>query len=71
MATIPAPVTTRVITVAGGNLFELAARYLGDATQWNRIAALNGLTDPILSGLVTLKLPQTSAAAGNGGILGV
>jgi len=27
-----------IITVAGGNLYQLALQYLGDATQWNRIA---------------------------------
>jgi hypothetical protein len=58
------------IQVAGGNLFQLAAQYLGDATQWNRIAELNGLTDPFLAGPVTLALPPVSTSAGNGGILG-
>jgi nucleoid-associated protein YgaU len=62
---------TRVITVAGGNLFALAAQYLGDATQWNRIARLNGLRDPTLTGIVTLSIPDVNAAAGNGGLLGV
>ena len=53
-------------TVAGGDLFRLALRFLGDATQWNRIAALNGLSDPVLKGLVTLQLPAVDAAAGGG-----
>lgn len=56
----------RTITVAGGDLFHLAAEYLGDATQWNRIAQLNGLDDPMLSGLVTLLVPDVDAAAGGG-----
>ena len=59
------------ITIAGGNLFAIAAQYLGDATQWNRIAALNGLTDPVLTGITTLTLPSViKAGGGNGGILG-
>lgn len=62
--------TTTTIQVSGGNLFMLAAKYLGDATQWNRIATLNGLTDPMLTGITTLKLPPVDANAGNGGILG-
>ena len=62
---------TRVITVAGGNLFALAAQYLQDATQWNRIARLNGIRDPMLVGIVTLKIPDVNASAGNGGLLGV
>lgn len=56
----------RSVTVAGGDLFHLAAEYLGDATQWNRIAQLNGLSDPVLSGLVTLLMPDVDAAAGGG-----
>jgi hypothetical protein len=58
------------ITVAGGNLFQIAAQYLGDATQWNRIAALNGLWDFVITGTVTLKIPPVNNAAANGGILG-
>lgn len=54
------------ITVAGGNLFAIAARQLGDATQWIRIAQLNGLTDPALSGVVTLNIPQVDPNAGGG-----
>ena len=46
-----------VVTVAGGTLFRLAMVHLGDATQWDRIAGLNGLDDPVLTGLVTLRLP--------------
>lgn len=53
-------------TVAGGDLFRVALRALGDATQWNRIAALNGLTDPVVSGLVTLQLPPVDNTAGGG-----
>lgn len=54
------------ITVAGGNLYALAAVHLGDATQWIRIAQLNGLSDPVLNGLVTLVLPPVDRGAGGG-----
>lgn len=67
--TITSRVTARSITVAGGNLFQIASAYLGDATQWNRIAALNGLIDPVLTGVVTLSLPPFDPGAGNGGVL--
>lgn len=67
MAVITA-VALRTVTVAGANLFALAAQYLGDATQWNRIAQLNGLTDPVVAGVMTLKIPPVGA--GNGGVLG-
>lgn len=56
----------RTVTVAGGNLFRIAAEQLGDATQWNRIARLNGLSDPVLVGVVVLKLPAQDASAGGG-----
>lgn len=56
----------QVVTVSGGNLFQVAAQYLRDATQWVRIAQLNGISDPWLSGLVTLKLPPVDASAGGG-----
>lgn len=54
------------VTVAGGDLFRLALQYLGDATQWDRIAVLNGLDDPVLDGLMTLALPGVDASAGGG-----
>ena len=50
-----APMNT--VTVAGGNLFRVAAEQLGDATQWIRIAQLNGISDPMLSGVVVLADP--------------
>ena len=54
------------LVVAGGDLFRLALQQLGDATQWNRIAALNGLKDPLLVGLNTLKIPAADPTAGGG-----
>lgn len=56
----------QTLTVAGGNLFQLSAQYLGDATQWIRIAQLNGLSDPMLLGLTTLLVPDLDASAGGG-----
>lgn len=47
----------RSIDVVGGNLFEIASRELQDATQAVRIAALNGLSDPMLVGPITLLIP--------------
>lgn len=54
------------VTVVGGNLFAVAATYLGDATQWIRIAQANDLSDPVLSGVVTLVLPPVDQSAGGG-----
>jgi L-ascorbate metabolism protein UlaG (beta-lactamase superfamily) len=56
----------QTIQVAGGNLFRVAMTYLGDATQWVRIAQLNGLSDPMLSGTVTLRIPPVDPGAGGG-----
>jgi hypothetical protein len=61
--------TTQTVTVAGGNLFALAALYLNDATQWIRIAQANRLSDPQLTGVNTLIIPPVNPAAG-GGIAG-
>lgn len=62
----------RTIQVAGGDLYRLAATYLGDATQWTRIAQANGLSDPVLAGVATLKLPAADAGATSvgGGVAG-
>lgn len=56
----------QTLTTAGGNLFQIAAASLGDATQWVRIAELNAISDPFLHGLVTLKLPDPEPGAGGG-----
>jgi nucleoid-associated protein YgaU len=56
----------QVVTVNGGNLFQLASVYLGDATQWVRIASLNDVLDPFLQGLVTLNIPDVDPEAGGG-----
>ncbi|MCB5944116.1 LysM peptidoglycan-binding domain-containing protein [Acidocella sp. KAb 2-4] len=58
--------TNRIVVVAGGNLFALAAKYLNDATQWIRIAQANQLSDPVLSGVMTLVIPPVDSAAGGG-----
>ncbi len=61
----------KTLTVAGGNLFRIAAEQLGDATQWLRIAQLNNLIDPMLTGalsngVVTLRIPNHAPQAGGG-----
>ncbi len=56
----------RSITTTSDTLFAVAARELGDATQWIRIAKLNRLTDPMLRGVVTLNLPPVDPNAGGG-----
>ena len=55
--------------MAGGNLFRIAAEQLADATQWIRIAELNNVSDPMLTGVTTLLIPNANGSAG-GGIAG-
>jgi hypothetical protein len=51
-------VTQEILIQPGANLFQLAANYLGDATQWCRIAQINNTLDPFfLSGPAVLILP--------------
>jgi nucleoid-associated protein YgaU len=56
----------QTVTVAGGNLFQLAAQQLGDATQWIRIAQLNKISDPVLLGVTTLMIPMVNPQVGGG-----
>jgi hypothetical protein len=44
----------------GVTLFQVAASYFGDATQWYRIAQINNIRDPFSFGApVSLVLPAT------------
>lgn len=52
------------VTVAGGNLYSLAASQYGDATDWTSIAQANGLTDPFVTGTQDLVIPAVPADAG-------
>jgi hypothetical protein len=56
----------RIVIVSGGTLFHLAAKYLNDATQWIRIAQANNISDPVLTGVKTLVIPDVNANAGGG-----
>ena len=56
----------KTIMTTGGNLYQLAAQYLNDSTQWNRIAQANNLIDPVISGTVTLTIPDIDPNAGGG-----
>ena len=58
----------KTITVSGADvsLFHVAARELGDATQWIRIAQANGPTDPMLSSVVTLTIPDVNPLLSGG-----
>lgn len=56
----------QIITIGGGNLYELAEKYYGDARLWNLIADANNLTDPQISGITTLLIPQNNTDSSEG-----
>ena len=55
-----------MIRVSATTLFHVAAEQLGDATQWNRLAAINGLADPIINGVAELLVPPFDTTATGG-----
>ncbi|MDB5965647.1 MAG: hypothetical protein JWQ72_2147, partial [Polaromonas sp.] len=54
----------QTLTVAGGNLYKVAADVYGDATLWPAIAKATGLRDPALAGVQTLQLPANPQTSG-------
>ena len=58
--------TTITVSPANVDLFRVAADNLGDATQWYRIAQLNGLRDPLITSTMTLTLPPIDPTATGG-----
>ena len=46
------------VVVNNTNLYKLAAKYYGDASQWTIIAEANGLIDPEIYGTVKLIIPD-------------
>lgn len=57
-----ASTTGQTVSVAGGNLQQIAAQQFGDATAWTLIAKANGLKDPQVTGLKTLAIPPAPPA---------
>jgi nucleoid-associated protein YgaU len=59
------PQGVKTVTVVNANLFTLAEQYLGDATQWDRIALLNSIPgvapDFLVAGPVTIQIPDKAA----------
>jgi len=49
--------TSQTLPTAGGNLFNIAAEYYGDATQWTGLAKANNISDPMIQGLKNIKIP--------------
>lgn len=56
--------SANTVTQAGGTLFDVAAQQYGDATAWPSIARANKLTDPQLTGVNTLIIPNNPMSGG-------
>jgi nucleoid-associated protein YgaU len=56
--------SARSVQVAGGTLFDVAAREYGDATRWISIAQASGLTDAVITGVKTLQIPANPIDSG-------
>lgn len=52
--------SVRTVTIASGNLYDLAAKEYGDAMAWTGIAKANKLSDPSVTGITTLVIPPYS-----------
>lgn len=61
--------SARTINVSGGNLYDIAAKEYGDASAFTQIMLANGLSDPTITGNMTLVIPPYNRVAANGGIL--
>lgn len=56
------------VVMGGADLFKVALKTFGDATEWATIARANGRTDPLVDGLAEITVPATPR--GTGGVLG-
>jgi len=54
----------KTVSVAGGNLYDLAVKYYGKASSFTTLATANNLTDPELVGVVTLNVAKDTNDTG-------
>jgi len=54
----------KVVTLAGSDLYTLAAQSYGDAMGWASIAQANGLTDPLISDVTDVIIPKAGVTGG-------
>jgi hypothetical protein len=59
-------VSGKLVTMAGGDLYHVAAQQYGDASAWPVIARANGLSDPMLDGVQTLTVPEKPVSSPDG-----
>jgi prophage DNA circulation protein len=56
----------KTISTGSTTLFAVAAGQYGDARAWTRVAQANGLTDPAITGISTLRIPAKSSDTSTG-----
>lgn len=61
---VNSPKTAATQTVGGGTLFDVAAKQYGDATKYIAIAQANKISDPSLTTIQTLTIPNNPANSG-------
>jgi hypothetical protein len=54
------------VFASGVDLFQMAASELGDAMQWINIARVNAISDPFITVLSTITIPDYSNACEDG-----
>lgn len=59
-----APTGPKRVTVAGTDLYAVAAAQYADALAWTTLARANGLTDPSIPDVRTLAVPKTKVDTG-------
>ncbi|WDZ97989.1 hypothetical protein Herbaro_09470 [Herbaspirillum sp. WKF16] len=55
---------TKSITMAGGNLYRVAANEYNDAMGWTNIAGANGMVDPVVADVQTVVIPPYNQNTG-------
>ncbi|NLI27256.1 MAG: LysM peptidoglycan-binding domain-containing protein [Acetobacter sp.] len=55
-----------IVSPSDISLWHIAARYLNDATQANRIMTLNDLSDPIISRTMEIGIPEQDSTRSGG-----
>lgn len=49
---------SQTLIQAGGTLYQVSAKQYNDASQWTKIAAINNLSDPYMTGVNTIVVPN-------------
>lgn len=65
---VRAGLSGQTLVVNGANLYQLAAKYYGDASLWTTIAKANGLVDPVIKSGTVISLVIPSQTTDTDGI---